>query len=194
MTTAIAEPTTRRFTREEYYRMAEIGMFEGQRVELIQGEIVEMSPQNNPHALAVMIIDRWLQRNLGDDFSIRCQLPLVASDDTEPEPDFAILPGSPESHRDHPTTALLVIEISDTTLAHDRRKAHIYAARQVPEYWTLNLAARQLEVCRNPEPAAGEPFGFRYAARTILAADQIIQAGNLPLPSIQLSRLLPAAD
>src|SRR6185437_12171602 len=115
--------------------------------------------------------------------------PLVASDDTEPEPDFAILPGSPESQRDHPTTALLVIEISDSTLAHDRRKANIYAARSIPEYWILNLAARQLEVHRNPEPAPDAPFGARYASRTILSADQIIQAQSLPLPPAQVARL-----
>ena len=85
--TITAEPKTRRFTREEYYKMYNMGMFEGQRVELIQGEIITMAPQNNPHALAVAIITGWLVRGLGEQFTVRCQLPLVASDDTEPEPD-----------------------------------------------------------------------------------------------------------
>src|ERR1035437_3762855 len=110
----IAEPTTRKFTRAEYERMAEIGMFEGQRVELIHGEIITISPQNKPHALTVAIITGWLVRSLGEQYTVRCQLPVVASDDTEPEPDFAVLSGSPESQRDHPTTALLMIEIADT--------------------------------------------------------------------------------
>ena len=79
--TIAAEPTTRRFTRKEYYRMAEMGMFDGQRVELIHGEIIKMSPQNEPHALTVAIITGLLVRNLGESFTVRCQLPVVASDD-----------------------------------------------------------------------------------------------------------------
>src|SRR5436190_18667624 len=113
-----AEPSTRRFTRDEYYRMAEIGIFDGQRVELIHGEIIKMSPQNKPHALTVAIINGWLIRSLGENFTVRCQLPVVASDDTEPEPDFAVLTGSPESQHDHPTTALLMIEVADSSLDH----------------------------------------------------------------------------
>src|SRR5262245_1089106 len=101
----LAEPATRRFTRAEYYRMFDMGMFSGQRVELIQGEIITTSPQNNPHALTCAIVNGWLVKALSDDFTVRCQLPLVASDDTEPEPDFAVLAGSPESQREHPNTA-----------------------------------------------------------------------------------------
>jgi Uma2 family endonuclease len=187
----IAEPTTRRFTREEYYRMAEIGMFEGQRVELIQGEIITMSPQNNPHALAVAIINGWLVRSLGENFTVRCQLPLVASDDTELEPDFAVLTGSPESQRDHPTTALFVIEISDSTLAHDRRKADLYASRFVPEYWIVNLAKHQVEVFRDPAPDASSPFGHRYMTRTAFAPDQSVQPLKLPIPAILVGRMFP---
>lgn len=194
MTTVTTEPTTRRFTRGEYYRMAEIGMFEGQRVELIQGEVFRLPAHSVAHALAIAIVDGWLVRSVGDDFTVRCQLPLVASDDTEPEPDFAVLAGTPESQREHPTTAILVIEISDSTLAHDRRKAGIYAARGVPEYWIVNLAARHLEVYRSPEPATDATFGFRYASRTVLAAEQSVQTQNLPLPAVTVSRLLPRQD
>ena len=80
-----------------------------------------MSPQNNPHALTCAIVNGWLVRSLGESFTVRCQLPLVASEDTEPEPDFAVLPGAAEAQRDHPTTALLVIEIAASSLRHDRR-------------------------------------------------------------------------
>ena len=184
----------RHFNREEYYRMAEIGMFEGQRAELIGGQILLSPKRSMGQALSIAIVDGWLGRGLDGDFTVRCQLPLVASDDTEPEPDFAVLAGSPESQRDHPTTALHVIEIAESTLAHDRRKAAIYAARSVPEYWILNLAARQLEVHRNPEPDANVPFGARYAARSVLNTDQMIQATNLPLPAVAVSRLLPRQD
>jgi Uma2 family endonuclease len=187
----IAEPTTRHFTRAEYYRMAEIGLFDGQRVELIQGEIVTMSPQNNPHALAVAIINGWLVRTLGEQFTVRCQLPLVASDDTEPEPDFSVVAGTAESQREHPTGALVVIEVADSSLAHDRRKADIYASRGVPDYWILNLRERKLEVYRSPEPFGDSPFGHRYASRVILASDQSIEPLRIPIPAIFVQRLLP---
>jgi Uma2 family endonuclease len=174
--------------------MAEIGMFEGQRVELIYGEIIEMSPQNNPNALTVAIVTGWLVRSLGEDYTVRCQLPVVASDDTEPEPDFAVLAGSPESQREHPTTALLVIEVADSSLAHDRRKGDIYASRGVSDYWILNLVDRQAEVFRSPVADATSRSGHRYATRSVLALDQMLTCLNLPIPPAQVSRLFPSAQ
>jgi len=188
----IAEPTTRHFSRAEYYRMAEIGLFDGQRVELIKGEIITMSPQNSPHALTVAIITGWLARGLGDQFTVRCQLPLVASDDTEPEPDFAVLAGTAESQREHPTGALLVIEVAESSLAYDRRKADMYASRGVPDYWILNLRERKLEVFRSPATCSDSSFGHRYASRVTLTSDQSIQPLRLPIPAVSVARLLPA--
>ena len=190
----IAEPTTRRFTRDEYYRMDEIGMFAGQRVELIHGEIIKMSPQNEPHALTIAIINGWLARGLGENFTVRCQLPVVASDDTEPEPDFAVLAGSPESQRDHPTTALLMIEVAGSSLAHDRRKADIYASRGVPDYWIVNLPSRQVEVYRDPVSSSDSLTGVRYASKTVLKIEQSIAPLNLPLPPVKVGRLFPMVD
>jgi Uma2 family endonuclease len=188
----IAEPTTRKFTRGEYYQMAEMGMFQSQRVELIHGEIITMSPQNEPHALTIAIITGWLARSLGENFTVRCQLPVVASDDTEPEPDFAVLAGSAESQHAHPTTALLMIEVAESSLAHDRRKADIYASRGVQDYWIVNLQNWQLEVYRTPAPCAESLTGMRYASRTVLTTQQTIAPLTLPLPAVQVSRLFPA--
>jgi Uma2 family endonuclease len=189
--TVAAEPTTRRFTRDEYHRMAEMGMFDGQRVELIHGEIITMSPQNNPHALTVAIITGWLVRGLGENFTVRCQLPVVASDDTEPEPDFAVLAGSPESQREHPTTALLMIEVADSSVTHDRRKGDIYASRGVQDYWIVNLRDRQLEVYRNPVPSSESETGTRYSSKSILTLEQSIAPVGLPLAAVKVSRLFP---
>jgi Uma2 family endonuclease len=188
----IAEPTSRHFSREEYYRMAEIGLFDGQRVELIQGEIITMSPQNNPHSVAVAIITSWLVQSLGDQFTTRVQLPLVASNDTEPVPDFAVLPGSPHSQREHPTTALLIIEIAGSSPAHDRRKADIYASRGIADYWILNLANRTLECFRDPQASSDSSFGHRYATCTVLSSDKKIHPLNLPIDPITIERLFPA--
>ena len=186
-------PSPRRFTRDEYYRMFNMGMFDGQRVELIHGEIITMAPQNEPHALTIAIITGWLSRGLGENFTVRCQLPVVASDDTEPEPDFAVLAGSAESQRDHPTTALLMIEVADSSLAHDRRKGDIYASRGVSDYWIVSLQNRQLEVYRNPVPSTESETGMRYMSKAVLTQEQTVTTLNLPLPAVKVGRLLPIA-
>ncbi|HUO10317.1 MAG TPA: Uma2 family endonuclease [Phycisphaerae bacterium] len=189
----IAEPPSRlKFTRDDYYRMFNMGLFEGQRVELIQGEIIKMSPQNNPHALTCAIVNNWLVKSLSDDFTVRCQLPFVASDDTEPEPDFAVLPGSPQSQQEHPTTALFVIEVAASSLSYDRKKTDIYASRGVPECWILNIPDRQIEVFRQPAAAAESPFGHRYNSSTVFSLEQTVQLLNLPIPPIQVKRLFPS--
>jgi Uma2 family endonuclease len=82
---------------------------------------------------------------------VRSQLPFRSVDGSEPEPDLAVIAGDdPRASAEHPSSAVLIVEISDTTLEHDRRKARLYAASQIPEYWILNLVSRTLEVHRNP--------------------------------------------
>ncbi|HEY4328489.1 MAG TPA: Uma2 family endonuclease, partial [Phycisphaerae bacterium] len=139
------------------------------------------------------IINGWLVRGLGENFTVRCQLPVIAYDDTEPEPDFAVLAGSAESQRDHPNTALLMIEVADSSLAHDRRKADIYAARGVADYWIVNLPNRQLEVFRTPAPSAESLTGVRYSSKSILTLEQSIVPLSLSLAPVKVSRLFPAA-
>ena len=172
--------------------MAEMGLFENQRVELIDGEIICMSPQNNPHALAVSIIDALLHRMLPAEFTVRCQLPLVANESMEPEPDFAVVAGGPESQREHPRTALLVIEVADTTLAYDRKKASLYASVQVPEYWIVDLAKRRVEVRRNPIADNSATFGFTHRELAILAEAHPLKPMQLPMESIPAAKLFPA--
>ncbi|MGN6368060.1 MAG: Uma2 family endonuclease [Phycisphaerae bacterium] len=185
-------PERLKFTRDDYYRMYNAGLFEGQRVELIQGEIIKMSPQNNPHALTCAIVNNWLVLALAGKYTVRCQLPFVASDDTEPEPDFAVLPGSPDSQQDHPTTALFVIEVAHSSLAYDRKKTDIYASRGVPECWILNIPDRHIEIFREPAPATDSPFGHRYTDRSTSTLEQTVQPQNLPIPPIQVKRLFPS--
>jgi Uma2 family endonuclease len=185
-------PAPRRFTRAEYYRMWELGFFENQRVELIDGEIIRMAPQNNPHALTVAIINGWLVKTLGDAYTVRCQLPLVASDFTEPEPDFAVLPGSPESQKEHPHSGLLIIEVAATSIAYDRKKALIYASVGVPEYWIIHLPKRRLEVYRHPIADEEAKFGFKYREAFTLEAGEQIKPLELPLVAVNVSRLFPA--
>lgn len=160
------EPAVRHWTREEYHRMAELGLIgPEERLELIEGEIVQkMTPQKSPHATAIRLVEEALRRAFGAGFDVRVQLPLALSPLSEPEPDVAVVRGGPRDYRDaHPTTALLVVEVADTTLAFDRRtKGSLYARAQIADYWILNLSAQEVEVYRRPAPDPGAPFGFRY--------------------------------
>jgi Uma2 family endonuclease len=102
-------------------------------------------------------------------------MPLNALDHSDPEPDVAVTVKPPESYsQDHPTTVLLAAEISDSSLRLDRRKAGLYAAAEVPEYWILNLQSRRLEVHRLPVADAKQEFGYRYAEVRELGEDETI--------------------
>ncbi len=144
-------PATRLWTRDEYHSMAEMGLFEGQRVQLVCGEVVVMSPQKHPHAFATSVLADALREIVDDGFWVREQLPLRLGESSEPEPDVAVVAGRPRDFTDHPSTAVLVVEVADTSLAFDRReKAALYAAVDIPEYWIVNLAERCIEVHRRP--------------------------------------------
>jgi len=170
----LAEPIARRWTRAEYYRLADEGWFTGQRVQLLSGEIVQMPPQGHQHAMGILRVSRFLQTAFGDGHWIRNQLPLNVLEDSEPEPDLAVTQQPAESYNDHPVTSLIVVEISDSSLRLDRRKAGLYAAAGIPEYWIVNLAARRLEVYRQPVADANGEFGHRYSEVGVLGEDETI--------------------
>ncbi len=148
----------------EYHRMIDAGIFdEDEHIELLEGVIVAMSPQNALHALVVERLGdpRFLQ--LPDAFVVRCQLPLALSATDEPEPDVAVIPrDAPRSRQQHPGTARLVFEVAGESLRRDREiKAGLYARAGVEEYVIVNLVEECLEVHRDPLPGSG-----RYAALT----------------------------
>ncbi|MDA1054017.1 MAG: Uma2 family endonuclease [Planctomycetota bacterium] len=148
---ATVEPQTKHWTLDEYHRLGDAGVFIDQRVELIDGEILTMSPMKAAHAAATELTAAALRGSFGPGLWIRVQLPLAISDNSEPEPDLAVVPGAPRDYPEHPASALLVVEVSDTTLAFDRgKKRRLYAAAGVADYWVLNLIDEQLEVYRDP--------------------------------------------
>jgi len=155
----------RRWTREEYEHLVARGVFRpGERAELIDGEILTMTPQGSAHATAVCLVEDALRAAFGPGYIVRAQLPLALDPTSEPEPDVAVVRGSPRDYRDaHPTTALLVIEVADTTLAFDRDwKGSLYARAGVADYWIVNLTDRLLEVYRDPAPVASAKYGCEY--------------------------------
>jgi Uma2 family endonuclease len=147
----------RRFTRKEYWRMAEVGILgERERVELIEGEIVEMSPIGRRHRAFVDNLTRLLARRLPDDAIVSVQGPLALTDDTEPQPDLTVLRRRAVPYKDREAwaeDALLVIEVAETSLRYDRStKRRLYAAAGIPEYWVVDCAAETVEVHRDPGP------------------------------------------
>ena len=154
--------------------MADAGLFVGRRVELIRGEVIEMTPQNGPHATAVGLVDDALRRVLRDTHHVRCQMPLALADGSAPEPDIAVVPGSRRDFEEqHPTSAELVVEVADSSLAYDRSsKASVYAEAGISEYWIVDLEHGRLEVHRDPRRA--DPLGSGYtASRTLLPGDEV---------------------
>ena len=183
---------TRRWTFDEYMRLADLGFFRGQRVELVGGRIIQMAPQRDLHAAALGLAQRAVDKAFGDQFWSRPQLPLRLGKWSGPEPDIAVVPGSPRDYlRAHPASALLIIEISDSTLRYDRgKKAGIYAKYGILDYWIVNLMERHIEVLRAPVEDAGHPFGYRYASVTFARKGETIQ----PLAeasAIRVDDLLP---
>jgi Uma2 family endonuclease len=189
----VVAPRALRWTRDEYYRMAELGFFSGRRVELIKGEVIEMSPQDSLHASAIVLLDDAVRRIFGQGFVVRTQLPLSLGLDSDPEPDIAILKGGPRDHlRSHPDSAVLVIEAAGSSLEHDRtRKLGLYAQAGLQDYWIVNLVDEKLEVYRKPRQDPGEPFGFGYAEKMVLLPAQSVSPLALPGATILVSELLP---
>jgi Uma2 family endonuclease len=147
----------RRIRVEEYHRMIEAGILgEDERVQLIDGMLVAMTPQGRAHAFVIQELTRILVRQLGDDFRVLSQLPLTLAGDSEPEPDIAVVRArEAASSTRHPGTALLVIEVAGESLRFDRQtKAAVYARHAIPEYWIVNLADAAIEVHRDPDPSS----------------------------------------
>ncbi len=187
------DPVRRRFSVDEYYRMAQAGLFQGQRVELVDGEVLRTSPQGSPHATAVSLITHLITGLLDKNYSARVQVPLALGDDTEPEPDFAVVRGSPRQYaHSHPSTASLIIEVSDTTLHYDRTiKSGIYARAGVAEYWILDLGHRRLEICREPMVLPGKRGGHGYKVRSKHGEDEKVSPVFAPEIEISVADLLP---
>ena len=149
-------PDIRRWTHEEYYRLAEMGFFDEERVELLDGRIWKLPPQKTSHFTAVRRTTDTLEALFGDGYEVRPQGPLRLPNGSEPEPDVLVVSGtSSDFIKSHPiaTDCLLLVEVSDSTLAKDRGAKLIdYARASIQEYWIVNLVHNQLEVYRQPTP------------------------------------------
>jgi Uma2 family endonuclease len=156
-TTALLLESPRLLSVDEYHRMIEAGILdEDERVELLEGVIVAMTPQSPAHAHCIRWLNQLLARRLGEEYSVGVQLPLTLGRRNEPEPDLSVVRADSVSRERHPGTAVLVIEVARDSLRKDRRvKGALYARHGVPEYWIVNLEEQVVEVFLEPDGAAG---------------------------------------
>jgi Uma2 family endonuclease len=189
---ASGNPQLRLWTRDECYRLADHGFFQGQKAELLGGEIMVASPQGAGHYAVLDRAAEVLENAWGTGVWVRIQAPLAFNLTTEPEADVSVVPGKRDDYLvDHPRVALLVVEVSDSTLAGDRRsKASLYAAGGGADYWIINLVHLQLEVYRQPIPDASQPHGHRHADVGIYFRGQTIALLALPSIAIAVSDLV----
>ncbi len=184
---------TRRWSRLEYDRLIETGFLgPGDKVELLGGQLCVSEPQNNPHATAISLGLEVIRQVLAPGWHMRVQMPIALDDESEPEPDLAVVSGSPRDYADHPSRPALVVEVADSSLALDREhKGSLYARARLPEYWIVNLVDRVLEVYRESGPDAGAQYGWAYRVALTLGPDERVTPLAAPSARILVADLLP---
>lgn len=166
------------FTVAEFERMGEAGIFPGEaRLELIEGEVVEISPIRSCHAGCVKFLSRFLHATVGDTALVSIQNPIQLDDYSEPQPDVALLRLRDDFYRHAhptPTDVLLIIEVADTTVDYDRLvKVPLYAKAGIKEVWLVNLPSEQIEIY-------AEPAGGKYQITKQIKRGEEAQAHSIP--------------
>lgn len=179
--------TRRRFTADEYHRMAEVGLLtQDDRVELINGEIVEMAPIGDRHAGTVDYVAALFSSRLQNVVQVRVHSPIRLSEHSEPQPDVTLLRRRADFYRGAhpgPEDVLLVIEVADTTVTYDREvKLPLYASSGVPEAWLVDLDGGRIEVHRAPRPEGYSKT--RILQRGDFASPQAFPGVELPVDEV----------
>ena len=178
----------RPLTVAEYHLMGEAGILtEDDRVELIEGQLIAMSPIGSDHSGTVNSLNRALVMAVGDRGVVAVQNPVQLDDLSEPQPDFSVLKPRADDYRratPRPHEVLLIVEVANTSLAYDRAvKRSLYAYHGIPEYWIVNVAAGEVEVCR-------QPSGDNYASITRVGRNGTLAPELLPGVAIPVTSLL----
>ena len=185
---------TRQWTRLEYERLIETGFFRaGDKVELIGGQLMVAEPQSSRHSVTVSLVADALRAAFGSGWYVMVQLPVALDDESEPEPDVAVVRGSARDYRDaHPSRPVLVVEVAISSVALDREhKASLYARAGVPDSWIVSVEEGIVEVHRQPVRSPDAPYGWRYAVVERLGRGAAIAPLELPASSIPVADLLP---
>jgi Uma2 family endonuclease len=181
---AVAFPENfRPLRRTEYDKLVELGAFGKERIELMYGVLVPMSPIGARHCDATDMLMLLLIRALGDRARIRVQHPFAAGDISEPEPDLLVAPLA-RYNVEHPSIAHLVIEVSESSLKYDREtKLRLYAEQGVPECWIVDVVARRIEVYR-------EPTGSSFESKRVYEPGEVISLLTFPDATIAVAEVL----
>ncbi len=186
-----SEMRTKRWTRVEYERLIDLGAFGPEdRLELIGGQLVVREPQGRPHSTGIRLVAGALRAAFGPDWNVDAQLPVALDEESEPEPDVAVVAGGPRDYvASHPSRPALVVEIALTSLALDRgEKASLYARAGVADYWIVNLVDNVLEVYRDPRADPDAHHGWHYGSAMTL------RGGDVVTPLARPNRTIPVSD
>ncbi|MBE9188978.1 Uma2 family endonuclease [Gloeocapsopsis crepidinum LEGE 06123] len=183
----------KRFTLEEYHRLAELGFFQDHRVELIRGEIFQMSAKGTSHSVCSTRLYRELFKLVADSATLRGQEPIILLRDSEPEPDLTIVRNRSDDYLSaHPTSIdiLLVIEVADSTLKYDQEvKLPLYAEASISDYWIFNLPANCLECYSEPYQDLQNKFGYRQ--KLIFLPNESVKLPHFSDLLLDLSKVFP---
>jgi len=181
----------RLYTREEYYALAKAGVINEERVELIEGELIEMAPIGQSHASIYDILTELLRNAFGPGFRVRGQIPISLGEEfkpSDPHPDITVAVGNWRdflSHHPTPSEIKLLVEISETSLVYDRTvKAALFAGSSIPEYWIVDIVSRQLEVYRNPVDG-------HYVDMEIFTVGQVVEPLHATNENIAIKDFMP---
>lgn len=182
----------KRFTIADYHRLTDLGfLLEGDRIELIRGELFEMAAQGTPHTFTTTRLCRQLDRLLGDSVSIRGQMPITLPSESEPEPDVVIARGHDRNygpHHPYPEDILLIIEVTDSALEQDRTlKLSVYAEANIQHYWIANVKVNQME-CHS-QPYEDRSGNFAYQTRTVILNNQRVSIPGSPEIHLNLAEI-----
>ena len=168
-------------------------MFAGERLELVDGLLLLREPQGSHHAATIRRALEALRRVLGREWQLDSQLPIALDDDSEPEPDVAVVPRDPHAYRDaHPTRPVLVVEVSDSSYRVDHTfKTSLYARAGVRECWVIDLVHEAVEVHREPEASPDASYGWRYRSVQVLGPPAAVAPLIAPGCAIPVADLLP---
>ncbi len=188
---ANSKPRPLLWTVAEFHRVNGSGIWLGRRPILLRGVILEQGPMDPPHATGVALVTKALAAVFGTGWELRGQLPLVFGLHTDPIPDMAVVTGSARDYAAiHPTTAALVVEVRDTTLATDlTEKVELYAEAGIADYWVADVDGKRLLVFRDPyqHPAGG----FTYRTHLTLGPTDTVTPLAAPHASVKVADLLP---
>ena len=189
---SLAEPQTYRWTLDRYLDIAESGALSNEKVELIDGEIIDMPAQMEPHALAVAKTIRVLMEMFPEPYYVKSQSTYRLSGWSAPEPDVMLLPEMKDKGRALHDLPLLVIEVAETTLRYDRvTKGSLYASHGVQDYWIINIPEDRVDVYRMPVKDLKAKFGWKYQDVQSIARGEEIELLADPAMRVPTNRMLP---